>query len=199
VIGAVVSAPGREVAKTAGEVAISSRETDQLTDADDTQVTQISEFEGEPPFPIGRGYESLPGVVEANSETGQQLLADLVKHVRFDDNRRPQIYDEYGDPLDGWETEENLQTRFDAEDTWIVTAVVRQLVDKEDKSTDRPTMEKLCSGICARTKHVFTGSTPKAGEEPDVWKCTRCGSTQPGHAQEADLAAAFEPYEDDEE
>ena len=184
VVAATVDASTEDLAAVLGSIAIEERMGDVLDDSKGTDIIQIRDFDGNPPYPIGRDFDALPGVVRADSDVGQQLLADLASAVLDGADGRPQLYTEYGEPISDWETVAELQERYvDAEDVWIVTAVIRQLVPEStnEERTDR----MRCVGGCGSTVHVHTGENPGQNERPNHWKCKKCGALQAADGYQA--------------
>jgi len=185
VVATVVDAPSKTPAVPVAEIAIGKRADDTTSQAVDTSFTPIRDFDGEPPYPIGREYDELPAIARTDSEAGQQLLADLAADIQDADDDRPQLYDEYGEPITDWETAEDLQSRFAEAERWIVTAVVRQKIPTS--SDDQRSQLRDCVGRCRKTTHKFTGDNPDGAVMPNVWKCTRCGAAHPPDQHDDDV------------
>jgi len=178
VVAAVIADDHAHTASIAGEVALKERTEFPWTTATDTQLTLLSEVDGEVPSPIDRGYEAVPDIVRADSDAGQQLLADLVADMNDRADDVPQLYTEFGNPIDDWETVADLQERF-SEGYWIVTGVVRQKDYAFPDLEDDVTAIKTCED-CGATKHVYTGQDQPDDVPSRVWICMTCGSTQNG-------------------
>jgi len=178
VVAAVIADDHEHTASIAGDVALKNRSEFQWTTSRDTQLTLLSDVDGEVPSPIDRGYEAVPDIVQASSDAGQQLLADLAEDMNDCDDHIPQLYTEFGNPIDDWETVVDLQERF-GEDYWLVTGVVRQKDYAFPDLEDDVTAIKACED-CGATKHIHTGQNRPDTIPAGVWMCTQCGTIQDG-------------------
>ena len=178
VVAAAVADDHIHTARIVGEVALKERAEFPWTTAIDTQLTLLSDVDGEVPSPIDRGYEAVPDIVRASSDTGQQQLVDLVADMRDRDDDTVQLYTEFGKPIEDWETVADLQERF-GEDYWIVTGVVRQNDYAFPDVEDEVTATKACEE-CGTGKHIYTGQDRPDDVPVDVWMCTHCGASQNG-------------------
>ncbi|WP_229123101.1 hypothetical protein [Halapricum desulfuricans] len=155
VVAAVVTDEHRYTASIAGQVTPKKRSEFEWSTSTGTQLTLISDFGGNVPSPTDHGYEALPDIVRARSDPGQQLLADLAADMQDRDDESPQLYTEFGKPIDDRETTLDLEERF-GKAYWIITGVIWQQDYAFPDLEDKVTAIKACKH-CGSTKHVYTG------------------------------------------